>query len=295
MMTEQNGGADASLDGEAYEHLMPLEMGAPEMPAETPVEQPQQETTQAQAAPEAQAEGQQVAGQPTAQPVAEKQSEDSRHVPIGVMLDERDKRRMAEQRAEAYARQLQEFQARQQQQQQRPEFWEQPENNIDYRIQQALQPYAQQLVAQRETFARALAETQHGSDKVSAAFKDISDRINAGDPSARFDYQRIMSEPNPYSALVDLHKQRQTIAEIGSDPAAYRARALDEALKDPAFLARALEAAKSQAGASPSVVTYAAPKSKGVPSISNIGAAGSISNGALPDLSDQELYDKYMP
>ena len=293
MMTEQNGGADASLDGEAYEHLMPLEMGASEMPAETPAEQPQ-ETPQAEAAPEAQPQGQPVAGQPTAQPVAEKAPEDSRHVPIGVMLDERDKRRMAEQRAEAYARQLQEFQARQQQQQ-RPEFWEQPENNIDYRIQQALQPYAQQLVAQRETFARALAETQHGSDKVSAAFKDISDRINSGDPSARFDYQRIMSEPNPYSALVDLHKQRQTIAEIGSDPAAYRAKALDEALKDPAFLARALEAAKSQAGASPSVVTYAAPKSKGVPSISNIGAAGSISNGALPDLSDQELYDKYMP
>lgn len=292
MMTEQNGGADASLDGEAYEHLMPLEMGASEMPAETPVEQPHQETTQAQAAPEAQAEAQ-VAERPPVEQQAQK--EDAHRVPLRELLDERDRRQQQVRENEALRRQLQEFQARQQQQQQRPEFWEQPENNIDYRIQQALQPYAQQLIAQRETFARALAETQHGSDKVSAAFKDMSDRINSGDPSARFDYQRIMSEPNPYSALVDLHRQRQTIAEIGSDPAAYRARALDEALKDPAFLARALEAAKSQAGASPSVVTYAAPKSKGVPSISNIGAAGSISNGALPDLSDQELYDKYMP
>lgn len=292
MMTEQNGGADASLDGEAYEHLMPLEMGASEMPAETPVEQPQ-ETPQAEAAPEAQAQGQPVAEQPPA--VTPQAQEDAHRVPLRELLDERDRRQQAARENEALRRQVQEFQRAQQQQQPRPEFWEQPENNIDYRIQQALQPYAQQLVAQRETFARALAETQHGSDKVSAAFKDISDRINSGDPSARFDYQRIMSEPNPYSALVDLHKQRQTIAEIGSDPAAYKAKALDEALKDPAFLARALEAAKSQAGASPSVVTYAAPKSKSVPSISNIGAAGSIGNGALPDLSDQELYDKYMP
>lgn len=287
MMTEQNGGADASLDGDAYEHLAPLEMGAGELP-ETPVEQPT-ETPQAEAAPEAQPEGQPVAEQP----VTPQTQEDAHRVPLRELLDERDRRQQAAREAEALRRQLQEVQrAQQAQQQQRPDFWEQPENSIDHRVQQAIAPLAQQLVAQRETFARALAETQFGPEKVNAAFKDISDRIQSGDSAARFDYQRIMTEPNPYSALVQLHQQRQTIAEIGTDPVAYRQKALDEALKDPAFLARALEAAKAQAGTSSSVVTYAAPKAKGLPSISNIGAAGSV-GGAIADLSDDDNFDKY--
>lgn len=290
-MTEQNGGAVASSENDTYEQYAPLEMGAGELPEATPGEQPT-EAPQAEAAPEAPTESPPVAEQP---PVAQPQTqEDAHRVPLRELLDERDRRQQAAREAEALRRQLQEYQrAQQQQHQPRPEFWEQPENNIDYRVRQAIEPLAQQLVVQRETFARALAETQYGSEKVNAAFKDISDRINSGDPSARFDYQRVMNEPNPYSALVQLHQQRQTISEIGTDPAAYRERVLAEALKDPAFIAKAFEAAKGQASSSPSVVTYAAPK-KGLPSISNVGAAGSV-GGATPDLSDQDLYDKYMP
>lgn len=291
MMTEQTGGAGASLEDDTYEQYAPLEMGGSELPGETPVEQSSQEA-QAEAPveqPVTQAE------QPPVQPVVAQQQaqEDAHRVPLRELLDERDKRQAQQREVEALRRQLQQFQS-QQQQQNAPEFWEQPEGNIDYRVHQAVAPLVQELVMQREQTSRALASMQYGEDKVNEAFKDMEARINAGDPVARFDYQRVMAQPNQYAALVQLHQQRKALSEIGNDPAAYRDKVLQDALSNPEFLAKAADALQAKAKSSPSVITYAAPKTKGLPSISNIGAAGSV-GGATPDLSDQELYDKYTP
>jgi len=293
MMTEQTGGPDGSLeDVDTFEQFAPLEMGGGELPAaeQRPVEQEQPEA-QAASAAEKPAGADQQEQRPAQQPAVQQQQDDARRVPLSEMLDEREKRQAAQREADALRRQLQQFQT--QQQQQRPEFWEQPEGNIDYRVQQAVQPLVQELIMQREQTSRALAAIQYGEDTVNEAYKDLETRIQSGDPVARFDYQRVMSQPNQYAALVQLHQQRSALAEVGNDLPAYREKLSQDLLNDPAFLARALEAAQARAKASPSVVTFTAPqKSRGVPSISNVGGAGSVV-GSVADISDDDLFDKW--
>ena len=42
--------------------------------------------------------------------------------------------------------------------------------------------------------------------------------------------------------MVEMHRERATLREIGNDPAAYKERLAGDLLKDPTFLAKALEA-----------------------------------------------------
>ena len=282
MMTEQTGGPGGSLESDdTFDKFAPLDMGggeAPQETAEAPVE--------AQA--ETPAETPVEAKEPPAQPVAQQPQEDAHRVPLRELLDERDKRQALQRQIEELRRQVQPKEP-----QKAPEFWEQPEGNIDHRVQQAVQPLVQELIMQREQTSRALAAIQYGEDTVNEAYKDLETRIQSGDPVARFDYQRVMAQPNQYAALVQLHQQRKALNEIGNDPNAYREKLLSEALNDQAFLAKALEAAKAKAASSPSVVTYAAPgKAKGLPSISNVGAAGSV-GASNADISDDDMFDKW--
>jgi len=284
MMMDQSGDPNGTPeDVDTFEQFAPLEMGAGEAAVEQPVEQPSEAQAKAPAETPAQAE------QPSAQPVAGQQAqEDAHRVPLRELLDERDKRQALQRQIEELRRQVQPKEAPK-----APEFWEQPEGNIDHRVQQAVQPLVQELIMQREQTSRALAAIQYGEDTVNEAYKDLETRIQSGDPVARFDYQRVMAQPNQYAALVQLHQQRKALNEIGNDPNAYREKLLSEALNDQAFLAKALEAAKAKAASSPSVVTYAAPgKAKGLPSISNVGAAGSV-GASNADISDDDMFDKW--
>jgi hypothetical protein len=45
-------------------------------------------------------------------------------------------------------------------------------------------------------------------------------------------YDRVMSSPSPYLALVDWHKRQVAAAEIGDDPAAYREKLKAEILAE---------------------------------------------------------------
>lgn len=94
-------------------------------------------------------------------------------------------------------------------------------------------------------------------DRVNASFEDARDTdgpgfdsayralVDAGDPSLS---QRIANAGNPGKALMRWHKERATVQEIGGDLNAYKARLRDEALKDPEFLKKAIEAARVSAG-----------------------------------------------
>lgn len=284
MMTEQTGGPGGSLESDdTYDQYAPLDMGGGELPE---VKAPGEPPVEAQA--ETPAETPVEAKEPPAQPVAQQPpQEDAHRVPLRELLDERDKRQALQRQIEELRRQVQPKEP-----QKAPEFWEQPEGNIDHHVQQAVQPLVQELIMQREQTSRALAAIQYGEDTVNEAYKDLETRIQSGDPVARFDYQRVMAQPNQYAALVQLHQQRKALSEIGNDPNAYREKLLAEALNDQAFLAKALEAAKAKASSNPSVVSFTAPKSKGLPSISNVGAAGSV-GGNTADISDDDMFDKW--
>lgn len=289
MITEKDGGASASFEDDdvAFDHYAdPAAEGAPV--AEAPAEKPIAEApTPKEPEPQPEAIEAPVAAAP--EPVKEQPTETHR-VPLSEHLAEREKRQEWERKARELEQRLQ--QAQPKEPAKAPEFWEQPENSIDYRVQQAVAPLQQALQQQAEMFSRTRAEDKYGADAVQAAFEDLAGRMQQGDQFARFDYQRIMSSPHPYGMMVEMHRERATLREIGNDPAAYKERLAGDLLKDPTFLAKALEAARAQAQPGTVVnLAPARPKPATLPSVSNMGSAGTIAAGT-EDESDDDKFDR---
>ena len=109
-------------------------------------------------------------------------------------------------------------------------FWDAPEATIDNRITQAFAPLQQSMAAQREQFSATLAVEKYGQEAVDAAYDEMKQRMARNPGQARFDHERIMASPHPYGALVEWHKQQQTMNEIGNDPAAYKEKVISEYL-----------------------------------------------------------------
>lgn len=159
--------------------------------------------------------------------------------------EERGKRRKYKENLEAVERQmqaiqgqysglLQALQAQQRPQptpQPAPDFFQDPDAAIDYRLKNAVDPLAKQQVQQAEQFSRMMAVDKFGEEVVNTAYAELAQRINT-DPNARLDHQRIMSSPHPYAALVQWHKQQSVLKEVGEDPAAYRERVKAELLEE---------------------------------------------------------------
>jgi hypothetical protein len=103
---------------------------------------------------------------------------------------------------------------------QAPEFWEQPEQAIDYRLNQVVTPIQQALVQQREEVSRMMAAEKFGEATINEAYETLASM--RGSPDFSLTYRQIMSSPHPYGALVDWHYKQQLLSEIGSDPAAYK-------------------------------------------------------------------------
>ena len=61
----------------------------------------------------------------------------------------------------------------------------------------------------------------------------------------------MQTSSSPGETLVQWYKQRQTMREVGDDPNVWLERKLEERLNDPAFLAKAMERARTQATANP--------------------------------------------
>jgi hypothetical protein len=123
----------------------------------------------------------------------------------------------------------------------------------------------------------ALASVKHG-EKFDAAYNAFLQAAQQGD---RVSYQSVMNSPNPGEAMVRWHAQQQTLKEVGSDPAAYKQKLLDDAMKDPAFQARVIEAIKGgsvQQGQRPNNITQLPP------SLSR--ATGSKSGSSIEDDTD---------
>lgn len=108
-----------------------------------------------------------------------------------------------------------------------PDWFQDP----DAALRDRLSPIEQAFAQQREQMSQLMAEEKHGREAVSAAMQAIQDEV-ARNPAARFEVQRMMNSPHPYGALVDWHKQRNVLSEIGADPAAYREKVKAEILAE---------------------------------------------------------------
>lgn len=114
----------------------------------------------------------------------------------------------------------------------KPDFWADPEAAIDARLKESLGPVDQALARQRQEFSEMQAVAAHGEEAVNAAYQAIAALKTSSPHAFAADYQRIMASPHPYGALVQWHTQQQVLSEIGTDPAAYKAKVKAELLAE---------------------------------------------------------------
>jgi hypothetical protein len=221
----------------------------------------------------------------TAAPVAEEQPAS---VPSSRLREESERARNAERerddlRAEIARLRATPQQPRTEQQPQAPkEIWDDPKAFV----QEAVSPLEQAMRRQGEAISRRFAVQEFGQELVNAAFEDMK-QARATDPASQVELQRILSSDHPFGELVAWHKNRLVLKEVGSDPAAYRNRILEEALKNPEFLGKAVEAAR--AGAQATVETPGRPAATSMPSIRTLGTSAAPA-AVAGEPSDAELF-----
>jgi hypothetical protein len=162
-----------------------------------------------------------------------KQDDAPPQAPVAAVTAERAKRQDAEQRLaqmEAELRELRRERAAPKQPTEPeapPDWFANPDDAFRHRVREAVDPIQSSLMFN----ARLIAEQVNGADNVAKAVEEFDAAVAAGkvDPGER---QRIMTSPNPFHDAVHWHKRQQTLAEVGEDPEAYRARIKAEILAE---------------------------------------------------------------
>jgi hypothetical protein len=167
---------------------------------------------------------------------APRKEEDHGRVPLSELLSERKER-------QALQRQIDELRRPKTEPTAKPDFWENPETSVRTQAQeitnQALSPVQQSLMFNNKLIASSVPGI--GKEAVDAAEVAFNKAIEDGkmDPAT---HARINNHPNPFFAAVEWHKQQQVIEKTGGDLTAYEQKLLEEKLKDPEFLAKAVAA-----------------------------------------------------
>jgi hypothetical protein len=214
-------------------------------------------------------------------------------VPVGAVQAEREKRQEAQQRAADLERQLAELRgqvtllsqqrqpAPQPQQEQKPaSIFEDP----DAYLQSQLTPVQQTIQEMREELWESKAAVLHTQATVDAA-KAAADAL---DPASKQNLHRqLMAGGNPFDNLVKWHKQQEALTKVGGDPDAWLNAEIEKRMNDPAFLAQAIERART--GATPNPANRSQqPLVNLPPSLARLPAGGN--QPADNDMSDGALF-----
>lgn len=183
--------------------------------------------------------------------------------------------------AQAQLQQLQQ-QLNQQQQKPVPDIFENPDEWQSHYISQQQQQMEQFQKDQQEKMAQLEAYTLHGVEQVNAA-KEAAFKANQSNPAVS---ARILSASNPFSEMVNWHKEQQVYEQIGEGGiGAFRDRTRQELMKDPEFRKQVIAELKGEAGG---VATPQTPTS--IPSLNGAPRVSTPSNGD-PIMSDAELFN----
>ncbi len=201
----------------------------PEVTAEAPAAEI---TPAPEAEPTPEPAPEQVVTGETAAPPAAVQEAQLRQVPIQVILDERDRRQAAEAELRTLRSRLEAMEA--QRTAPKPiDLIEDPEGRLAHERMTLEQRIAAAEQGTTLRISRFLAEREYGADDVKAAhaFFDANPELS----------QRLLNHPSPYHAAVEEYRRHKLAQEIGTDPAAYRARLEAETkaklMADQTFLA----------------------------------------------------------
>jgi hypothetical protein len=152
--------------------------------------------------------------------------------------------------------------------------------------QQQLTPLEQKMQQMQASLTLRASRAEniaiHGRDTVKAAEDAIDEAVKNRDPEIPGLQAKLRASDNPVGVAIEWHKSRSVLKETGGDLNAYREKALEAALNDPAFLAKALERAK--AGQQTPSNTIKLP-----PSLNRVAAA-QVAGDDDSDGSDEALF-----
>jgi hypothetical protein len=217
-----------------------------------------------------------VAEEPTP-PESKPEPKEPQSIPLTVLLEEREKRQNEQRQREQLQQQLWALQQRLQAQEKPPEpvdmfadpqAWEQSQ-------QQKNESWRKQVMGE---MSLRLAKANH-KDVFDDAYVAMQQRFQSGDEALK---QQFVASPDPGEMMVNWYNREKTLATVGPDPESFLARALDAALENPEFLARAVEKARGVASTKPS-------QTKLPPSLSK-ATASSNSGESVSGMSDEELF-----
>lgn len=175
-----------------------------------------------------------------------------------------------------------------------PDRWSDPEGWDHYQEQRILRQVEardRQREQQRVAWSFEEAKAKHGDDFAKAY--QAANSLPADTPAGKQVLDFVFQSQNPGQALIDWHRRVTAAREIGSDPVAFRDKAMadarDSLMKDPEFrkqMLAELQGEARNAGGGPRTRTELPP------SLSS-ARGGSVSR-AFSGSSDGELFDEVM-
>lgn len=98
--------------------------------------------------------------------------------------------------------------------------------------------FQQQAATDRLNYDLRLAHVMYG-DRFEKAYEAL---VTEGQRGNQGLVRLLVSQASPGEAIVRWHTQNEVLREVGADPTAYKQKTREELLKDPEFLAQAVEA-----------------------------------------------------
>lgn len=252
---------------------------------------------------EAKSEQKPVEQKEAAAPAQQQEQDSADRIPAWRLREEAEAKREAIARAETAQRQYEETQRQLRELQQRfqqatqkpveiPDPLQDPSAYTDH-FQKALE---QKTKALELNMSLNLAARFH-KDVFSQAFENFEASVQRGDRAL---YQRVMASTDPGEAIVQWHREQETLREIGTDPQAFRKKAFTEGLtqkenesilveaikQNPELLGKLIAEAQGQAAANAK-----GPNNNSITKLPSLNRQTSAAPNVLDggDMSDKEL------
>ena len=142
--------------------------------------------------------------------------------------------------------------------------------------------FNERLLGERREMSLRLAKRQY-KEEFDEAYSAAKEKV---DPVLK---ARMQNSDDPGETLIQWHRETKTMKEVGTDPKAWLEKQIAERLKDPTFLAKAVEAAQNSARETPQQ-TNGRPRVELPPSLSSASRSNAALRSENQDVSDPELF-----
>lgn len=189
---------------------------------------------------------------PKADPAEPEPHQRHEGIPSWRLKEEADAKREALERASKYEAEAKEARERAQRyEQQLRQYTEKKPEPVDLHEnpeawqKQLNDNFERRLTNERLLMAESMARLHFGDAEIDGALDWAEKNLKPQEVDA------IIQSRNPFGTLIGRKKQAETLAEIGTDPKAYREKVLADAMKDPEFVKAVLSQAKTEAASRP--------------------------------------------